>query len=452
MAAFYSAASYVVITLVLSVRGILSHLHNWYAPTVQKFVVRILFMVPLYSVQSWLGLRFHGPALHIYIVTVRELYEAYVIQSFVYYLIELLGGEERMSDILSRKDPSLGCHSPRLLSMAVPWLRHPWSMGTDFLHKIKQGVLQYVVVKTVLTLLTTFVLLPSGWYGEGTFGWTSAYAYVTTVLNLSVLYAMYCLVKLFHAVKSDLRHPVNWHPVGKFLCVKGVIFFTFWQDVGINFLRSHGFIADLGNWSGDEVAGGVIDYLICIEMVFFSIGHLFTFTYKEYLPEGMDDEGGRTFSGGVFGWLFEGIDKRRWRRRDMMLHGEESLNDGRSTLQSALISRGGRDDNRIDDVDDEDIVPCIDEDGNIVEESYRYRASLSSGFSKLEDPLSLREALWSSTVPRETIDDIKRLGVVSGGGGGGGLGHVHNGIVGLGYGGGPALNISLTSLNHAESI
>jgi hypothetical protein len=52
VAAFYSAASFVTVTLVLSARSILSHLHNWYAPDVQKFVVRILFMVPLYSVQS----------------------------------------------------------------------------------------------------------------------------------------------------------------------------------------------------------------------------------------------------------------------------------------------------------------------------------------------------------------------------------------------------------------
>ena len=132
----------------------------------------------------------------------------------------------------------------------------------------------------------------------------------------------------------------------------------------------------------------------------------------------------------------------------------------RSTLRSALLSHyddaaAAADDDDDDDADyDDDIVPCIDEDGNIVEEagSFPYhppgRASSSSGFSKLEDPLSLREALWSSTVPRETLDDIKRLGVVTGVGG---LGQGHRGGgVGLGYGGG--VNISLTSLYNAESI
>ena len=39
-AALYSALGFGVITFVLSFREILSHLHNWYAPSVQKFVVR----------------------------------------------------------------------------------------------------------------------------------------------------------------------------------------------------------------------------------------------------------------------------------------------------------------------------------------------------------------------------------------------------------------------------
>lgn len=422
-AAFYSAAAFVVITLVLSLREILSHLYNWYAPDVQKFVVRILFMVPLYSVQSWLGLRFHGPA-RVYIVTIRDLYEAFVIQSFVYYLIELLGGEDRMAELLSRKDAHLGGHGKIMSKFLVRW-----EMGKDFLHKIKHGVLQYVALKTVLTLLTTFVLLPSGLYGEGTFSWSSAYLYITIILNISVMYALYCLVKLFHAVKSDLRSPINWHPVGKFLCVKGVVFFTWWQGVGIYFLRSHGIIDDVGSWTGDDVAGGIIDYLVCIEMVFFAIAHMFTFTYKEYLPEGMEERK----KSGMVGWLFEGIDKRR-----RSGHGSSgTLNNGNNQhpndgLQSALLHD-----------EEEEVTPCIDENGNIAESSYRPPPT-ASGFSKLEDPLSLREALWSSAVPSEALDDIKRLGVVSGRQNGFGLGSRGRG--------GSGIDISLASLNNAEAI
>ena len=88
-AAFYSAVSFVLLTVVLSLREILKHLLNWDAPDVQKLVVRILFMVPMYSVHSLLSLRFHG-APRIYIDTARDLYEAFLIQSFVYFLYRVL--------------------------------------------------------------------------------------------------------------------------------------------------------------------------------------------------------------------------------------------------------------------------------------------------------------------------------------------------------------------------
>ena len=88
-AAFYSAGAFVLITVAMSTKLIYNHLTHWYMPDVQKYVVRILWMVPIYSVQSWLSLRFHNA--RIYIDTLRDLYEAYVIQSFLYYLMELLG-------------------------------------------------------------------------------------------------------------------------------------------------------------------------------------------------------------------------------------------------------------------------------------------------------------------------------------------------------------------------
>ena len=74
-----------------------------------------------------------------------------------------------MADLLAGKDPRLGGHGGLLSRFLAPW-----EMGDDFLLKIKHGVLQYVVIKTLLTLLTTFVFLPSGAYGEGGFSWKTS--------------------------------------------------------------------------------------------------------------------------------------------------------------------------------------------------------------------------------------------------------------------------------------
>lgn len=62
-----------------------SHLVRYTQPDQQRYVVRILFMVPIYAVESWFALRFKMQS--IYLETCREAYEAYAIFSF-YKLME----------------------------------------------------------------------------------------------------------------------------------------------------------------------------------------------------------------------------------------------------------------------------------------------------------------------------------------------------------------------------
>jgi Organic solute transporter Ostalpha len=251
-------------------------------PDVQKYVVRIIWMVPLYSFHSWLSLRFHHS--RVYIDGIRDLYEAFVISSFVYYLIELLGGQESLVHILERKeDLSLSSHG-----FPLKFVMRPWVLGSEFMLQCKHGVLQYVVVKTIASVLTFFFEM-FGIYGEGQFSPVVAYPYLAFFLNISVMYALYCLVKLFHAVHEELSDPVQWKPLGKFLCVKGVVFFTWWQGVIIFYLRAHGVIEDIGDWKADEVANGLIDYCVVVEMVLFAIAHSYTFTFLEYLPSRFAD-------------------------------------------------------------------------------------------------------------------------------------------------------------------
>ena len=57
-------------------------------------------------------------------------YEAYVIYSFLYYLIALLGDEDYLVTILKRKPAARGEHP-----MPVGCFLKPWSMGQPFLTK-----------------------------------------------------------------------------------------------------------------------------------------------------------------------------------------------------------------------------------------------------------------------------------------------------------------------------
>lgn len=55
-------------------------------------------------------------------------------------------------------------------------------MGEEFLMKCKHGVLQYVVLKTLATIIISFTET-IGVYGEGKMDWTHAYGYVSFVTN-----------------------------------------------------------------------------------------------------------------------------------------------------------------------------------------------------------------------------------------------------------------------------
>ncbi len=215
-------------------------------------------------------------------------------------------------------------------------------MGFEFMIKCKYGVLQYVVLK-ILATVAIAILEPLGLYNEGVIDFTKGYVYISfIVINFSQMWALYCLVKFYHATSENLSKPVNWKPLGKFLCIKGVVFFTWWQGVLIAFLKDKGLINDIGNWAKEDVANGLQDYLICVEMFCFAIAHAFTFTHKEYLPNRSSSADGG-----------QGRD----------VYGEE----------------GG---------DEDDIAPPI--------------------IRTLNTPMGFRDALWSSTVPNETFDDIKR--------------------------------------------
>ena len=174
----------------------------------------------------------------------------------------------------------------------------------------KHGVLQYVIFKCIATVLI-FLCMTFDIYGEGEFNWFKAYGYLAFFQNISVMYALYCLVMLYSAVNDELRHPVNWNPLGKFLCVKGVVFFTWWQGVLIFYLRAHGIIGNIGSWSSEDVANGLIDYCIVVEMVGFAIAHSYSFTYKEYLPNNLPPEALET--DGILS--AEELESRRLQRR-----------------------------------------------------------------------------------------------------------------------------------------
>ena len=229
-----TAAFFVAIAVPLSLNDIHLHMVHYVRPDMQRYYIRILWMVPLYAIESWLALRYKDQS--IYFETAREAYEAYVIYSFFQMLTAFCGGNERLNRLLLEKALVKG-HSTAHMLPPFCCLR-PWRINTNqFLHRCRVGVFQYVVLRVTLAILT-FVLELCDAYGEGE--WTNfrrPFVYFAVVLNLSQFAAMYCLVLIYHEC-MDILKPLK--PFPKFVAVKAIVFFSFWQGILISALVREG--------------------------------------------------------------------------------------------------------------------------------------------------------------------------------------------------------------------
>ncbi|XP_015747983.1 PREDICTED: transmembrane protein 184C-like [Acropora digitifera] len=149
--AWFIAGCFVFLTIPISLWGILQHLVNYTQPELQRRIVRILWMVPIYATDSWLALRF--PKAAIYLDSLRECYEAYVIYNFMTFLLAFLYSECDFDVVLSGK--------PQVRHFFPFCMLSPWGMGKTLISRCKQGALSYTVVRIITTAIALVGIISS---------------------------------------------------------------------------------------------------------------------------------------------------------------------------------------------------------------------------------------------------------------------------------------------------
>uniref|UniRef100_A0A1B0G0H4 Organic solute transporter ostalpha n=1 Tax=Glossina morsitans morsitans TaxID=37546 RepID=A0A1B0G0H4_GLOMM len=262
---------FVLSAVPVSIFHIIQHVIHFTKPVLQKHIIRILWMVPIYALNAWLGLLF--PKHSIYVDSLRECYEAYVIYNFMVYLLHYLNLTMDLEATMEYK--------PQVHHFFPLCCLRPWIMGREFIHNCKHGILQYTVVRPITTFISVVCEI-CGVYGEGTFAGNVAFPYIVAINNLSQFVAMYCLVLFYKANKDDLK-PMK--PIPKFLCIKAVVFFSFFQGVILNILVFYDFIKIFGaERQKDEfnVASMLQNFLICIEMFLAAVAHIYSFPHHPF--------------------------------------------------------------------------------------------------------------------------------------------------------------------------
>lgn len=144
---------------------------------------------------------------------------------------------------------------------------------------IKRGILQYVWLKPLLTLIT-IIMKATGTYQEGYLGISSGYLWIGIVYNLSVTVSLYSLALFWVCLHEDLK---PFRPVPKFLCVKLVIFASYWQGFFLSILQWLGALSNgPPGYTPDNLAAAIQDSLICFEMPIFAVFHWYAFSWYDY--------------------------------------------------------------------------------------------------------------------------------------------------------------------------
>ncbi|RHY80735.1 hypothetical protein DYB35_007720 [Aphanomyces astaci] len=276
--AYAISATFTFFTVLISGWEMWTHLTQNPSPSNRKYILRILLMVPIYATTSYWALVFHPHKL--IFETIRDCYEAFALHSFYYFLLGYLGGPSVLANTLRSKKPVKHM-------FGMQYVIRPWTMGNKFVRMSTIGILQYIPVKIACSIVT-FITSLLHVYGEGQLrNPLVAYGYICLILTVSQSWALYCLVLFYHATENELA-PMK--PFPKFMAIKMIIFFTFWQSMLISLLEMLGVISaswDIGCpsdcWSAGQIASALEDFITCVEMLIFAVVHHYAFSIDDFL-------------------------------------------------------------------------------------------------------------------------------------------------------------------------
>ncbi|KAK4347098.1 hypothetical protein RND71_033437 [Anisodus tanguticus] len=247
------------------------HLFYWKNPKEQKAIIMIIIMAPLYAIDSFVGLLdIRGSkTFFMFLDSVKECYEAVAIAKFLalmYSYLNISISKNIVPDEIKGRE----IHHSFPMTLFQPRTAR---LDHRALKLMKHWTWQFVIIRPACSILM-ITLQILGLYPS----WLSWM--FTIILNISFSVAMYSLVIFYHVFSKELQ---PHKPLSKFICIKGIVFFSFWQGllvkvlVALGVIKSHHFWLDV-----EHFQEAIQNVLICVEMVFFSVMQQYAYHVAPY--------------------------------------------------------------------------------------------------------------------------------------------------------------------------
>eukprot|EP00940_MAST-03C_sp_MAST-3C-sp2_P001566 g1566.t1 len=267
-----SAIASAIATL-MSFHLMYKHAKYYCVKSEQKHIIRILWMIPIYAVDC--AIATWKPNWSKYVDPMRDCYEAYVLYCFVALLVAFLRVERSG---ITRKFEGHTIHHLLPFNLCFS---EPLPVNRRFFRKMETGVIQYMVLKPFLAITQLVLTACDAYEEEGIFDFSRGYAWILWLTNFSQTIALYCLFYIYHAI-HNLPELQSKRLFGKFICIKAVVFFAFWQAFAFSVLEYAGIIKDTDDMTASVRAAAIDDFILCVEMVIIAYAHRHVFSYFEY--------------------------------------------------------------------------------------------------------------------------------------------------------------------------
>lgn len=261
----------VMLSMHFTVQLLSQHLFYWKNPKEQKAIIIIILMAPLYAITSFVGLLdIQGSkTFFTFLESIKECYEALVLAKFMglmYSYLNISISKNIVPDEIKGRE----IHHSFPVTIFMP---RTVRLEHHTLKVLKYWTWQFVVIRPVCSVLIIALQL-IGFYPSW-LSWT-----FTFILNISVSMALYALVIFYHVFAKELA---PHKPLAKFMCVKGIVFFCFWQGIALEILAAVGFIKSHHFWLDvEQIQEALQNIFVILEMVVFSVIQQYAYHVAPY--------------------------------------------------------------------------------------------------------------------------------------------------------------------------
>ncbi|KAI5121000.1 hypothetical protein M0805_000461 [Coniferiporia weirii] len=260
-----------LLTLIISIISVLGHARNYTVREEQRQIIRILYMPPVYAIISFFSYRFFRS--YTYYELIEVVYEAITISAFLLLIMEYVASTasgHSLSLAMERKDKK---------KLPIPfccWRYRPTK--AYFLYTLKWSVMQYVIIRPLISVISIIAQAYNVLCENGGMNFHFVYVYVEIVDCISITVALYGLLMFYGLTKEELK---GKRPLAKFLCIKLIVMFTFYQSFVFSWMEGS-VIKATPYWTATNIADGLTALTICIEMVLFAAGMMWAYPSTPY--------------------------------------------------------------------------------------------------------------------------------------------------------------------------